>query len=273
MTPSWTAAALALALASGTAAAAQTPVSALAPPLPAPGTQNPHTGNPLSVLSGQGQYRQRCANCHGMDARGHRGPDLTTLWTAGRTDAGIFQTIRMGVPGTEMPAAIRAPDDDVWRVIAYLRTLAAPAPAENARGDATRGERIFRAQCASCHRVNGRGGRIGPDLSRIGLTRARTALTRQLRGANEDISPGYEPVTLQTTGGQTIRGVRKNEDLASIQIMDTRERIQGYLKEDLRDVVNEKRSMMPVYGPEQLSEGELDDLLRYMETLRGPVQK
>ncbi len=268
----WTGSVLAMVVACSTALAAQGQAPAAAPVLPRPGTVNPHTDDPGAILSGQGQFRQRCANCHGMDARGHRGPDLTLLWTAGRTDAGVFQTIRMGVPGTEMPAAIRAPDEDIWRVIAYLRTLAVPAATDSARGDAAKGERIFRAQCASCHRVNGRGGRIGPDLSRVGVSRTRTALTRQLRGANEDIRPGYEPVTLQTSSGQTIRGVRKNEDMASIQIMDTRERIQGYLKEDLRDVVSEKRSMMPVYGPDHLSEIDLDDLLRFMETLRGPIQ-
>ena len=91
--------------------------------------------------------------------------------------------------------------------------------------------------CSSCHRVANRGGRLGPDLSRIGITRTSAALIRQIRGANGgDIRPGYQPVTLQTPDGQTIRGVRKNEDVSSIQIMDSGERIQGYLKDDLRGV-------------------------------------
>jgi putative heme-binding domain-containing protein len=235
---------------------------------------NPHAGNPDAERNGQGIYRQRCANCHGMDARGHRGPDLTVLWAVGRTDAGIFQTVMKGVPGTEMPAAgVRTPEDEIWKVLAYLRTLAVAPTEETPRGDATRGEQIFRAQCSSCHRVNAQGGRLGPDLSRVGVSRTRAALVRQIRGANEDIRPGYEPVTLRTPSGQTIRGVRKNEDLASIQIMDTRDRIQGYLKEDLRDVVSERRSTMPAYGPEQLSESDLDDLVRYLLTLRGPVRQ
>jgi putative heme-binding domain-containing protein len=240
---------------------------------PARPTVNPFNGNADAVRNGQGIYRQRCALCHGMDARGHRGPDLTVLWAAGRTDAGVFQTILKGVAGTEMPpAGIRTPDDELWKVMAYLRTLAVPAPSGTPKGDAANGERLFRVHCSNCHRVSGRGGRLGPDLSRIGTTRTRAALVRQIRGANEDIRPGYEPVTLQTPNGQTIRGVRKNEDVSSIQIMDSRERIQGYLKEDLRDVTNEKRSLMPAYSTDQLSESDLDDLVRYLESLRGAVK-
>ena len=51
-----------------------------------------------------GLFRARCADCHGMDARGVRGPDITQVWASGRTDEGLFKTIKGGVPGTEMPA-------------------------------------------------------------------------------------------------------------------------------------------------------------------------
>ena len=140
--------------------------------------RNPFEGNAAAVLAGMGQFRQRCADCHGTDARGVRGPDITQIWSSGRTDAGLFKTIRNGVPGTEMPSfpAPRTSDRDVWQILAYLRTLATPAPAEPPRGNAENGARVFKAHCASCHRVNADGGRIGPDLSRIGSSRPRDAL-------------------------------------------------------------------------------------------------
>lgn len=232
-------------------------------------TGNPFTGNADAVHNGQALYRARCANCHGVDATGVRGPDLTALWASGRSDEGLFHTLRAGIPGTEMPAvSARTQDDDVWRILAYVRTLNV-TPAAAPVGDTANGERIFRAQCASCHRVNGRGGRLGPDLSRIGAARARAALVRQIRGANEDFRTGYEPVTLTLPDGRNVRGVKKNEDLFSVQIMDTTERIQGYLKENLRNVRDETRSAMPVYGPERLSESDLNDLVQYLGTLRG----
>ena len=233
-------------------------------------TKNPVEGQPEAVKAGMGMYRVRCADCHGMDAKGVRGPDLSLVWASGRTDDGLFRTLRTGVPGTEMPPVNnRTTDDEVWKILAYLRTLAAPAPNDAARGNAQNGERLFRINCASCHRIGSRGGRLGPDLSRIGLSRTRAAMTRRIRGAVEDSAAGYEPVTVTTPSGTEIRGVKKNEDLFSVQIMDTRERIQGYLKEDVRQVTNETKSAMPPFDVQRLSEPDLDDVLAYLATLRG----
>jgi putative heme-binding domain-containing protein len=117
--------------------------------------------------------------------------------------------------------------------------------------------------------VNGRGGQLGPDLSRIGSARPRAGLLSKLRGTSDVIKSGYEPVTLVTREGERIRGVRKNEDEFSIQIMDTRERLQGYLKASLTELTMDTQSLMPVYGPERLNDRDLDDLLRFLTTLRG----
>jgi len=232
--------------------------------------KNPLEGNADAIVAGQGLFRSRCADCHGMDARGVRSPDLTQVWAAGRTDAGLFQTLRTGVPGTEMPSVgARTTDSEVWKILAYLRTLASPAPTDPPRGDAEHGQRLFRANCASCHRVNGTGGRFGPDLSRVGLARTREVMVRQIRGAMEDSRQGYEPVTLTPADGPAIHGVKKNEDLFSVQIMDTGERLQGYKKDQMRAVTNDTKSAMPVYGSDRLSETDLDDLIRYLLTLRG----
>jgi len=231
---------------------------------------NPLDGNAEAIQAGMGLFRSRCADCHGMDARGVRGPDLTQVWASGRTDGGLFRTVRRGVSGTEMPAiGPRSPDDEVWKILAYLRTIASPTATEVPAGDAEKGQRVFRAQCAGCHRVNGIGGRLGPDLSRIGVARARGVLVRRIRGASEDFLSGYEPVTVTTKDGQTVRGVTKNEDLFSVQVMDSRERIQGYLRSDVREVVDGKQSAMPVFGPDRLNENDLTDLPGYLATLKG----
>ena len=88
-------------------------------------------------------------------------------------------------------------------------------------------------QCLTCHRVAGKGGRIGPDLSRIGSARTQEAMIREIRTPHEWIPPAYETVTVTTKDGQKVRGVKKNEDAFSIQVMDMRERIQGYLKSNV----------------------------------------
>ncbi len=232
---------------------------------------NPLAGNPDAIKYGTGLYRARCADCHGMDARGVRAPDLTQVWASGRTDEGLFKTLRNGVPGTEMPAFIppRATDQEAWQILAYLKTISATAPSDPPKGNAENGQRIFRANCASCHRIGTTGGRLGPDLSRIGLSRTRELMVKQIRGATEDFRPGYEPVTITPASGQPIHGVKKNEDLFTVQIMDSRERIQGYSKEQARAVTTDPKSAMPVYGPDRLSESDLDDVVRYLLTLRG----
>jgi putative heme-binding domain-containing protein len=231
-----------------------------------PPGKNPHLGNKASIRSGLALYRVRCGDCHGLDATGYRGPDLTSV-LGGMADERLFQTIRKGVPGTEMQPST-APDDDVLMIIAYLRNVSTAAPVEKVIGNAENGERLFAAQCVSCHRVGDRGGRLGPDLSRVGAARSRAALVREIRTPSEWIPPAYETVTVVTKDGQKIRAIKKNEDVFSIQVMDTRERIQGFLKSALQEVIYEKTSLMPVYGPDRLNENDLTDLLGYLSTLR-----
>jgi putative heme-binding domain-containing protein len=235
----------------------------------APAETNPLAGNPEAIRAGMGLFRGRCAECHGIDARGVRAPDITQVWASGRTDAGLVKTIKEGVPGTEMPANPRVADQEAWQILAYLKTLASPGPSEPPRGNADNGAKIFQAQCSGCHRVNGAGGRLGPDLSRVGIARTRQMLTLRIRGGVEGFGAGYEPVTLTPAAGGPIVGVKKNEDLFSIQIMDTRERIQGYEKDKLKAVANNARSAMPPFASDRIPDRDLDDLLRYLQTLRG----
>jgi len=233
-------------------------------------TKNPLQGNPDAIRDGSTKFRSRCAGCHGPDARGYIGPDITGLWASGDTDERIFGIVRRGVPGTEMTPAdpLRVPDREIWQILAYLGTLRA-APSTPISGDAQNGEQIFRANCSSCHMVNGRGGHLGPDLSRVGSGRPRAVLLNKIRGKSDNIRPGYEAVTLVTRDGQRIRGVKKNEDEFSIQIVDMRERLQGYLKANLTEVVNEPRSVMPAYSAEQLDDRALSDLVQYLSSLRA----
>jgi putative heme-binding domain-containing protein len=209
----------------------------------APPVKNPKEGDSDAIRAGTTAYRARCASCHGADAKGSTGGcDLTSLWTAGGTDQQIFQSIRRGFPNT-MKAHSFGPDDDIWSIMAYLRTLDTRNSSAGRAGNADNGERIFNADCVQCHQAKGQGGLLGPDLSRVGSSRSRAALAHKIRNASSYIMSvytlnyiveGYQPVTLVTRSGQRIRGVKKNEDAFSIQIMDTRERLQGYSKADRR---------------------------------------
>ncbi len=228
---------------------------------------NPQSGGPAAVRAGTALFRERCTECHGADAKGVPGHDLTRLWTSGATDERVFQTIREGVPNTIMPSS-SAPDDEVWALVSYLRSVNGAGTTDAASGNTENGERIFWSACGSCHTVNGRGGPLGPDLSRIAQSQSRESLTRAIRDPNASIPAGYQPVTIITRDGQRIRGARKSEDAFSIQIMDTGGRLRGYLKAGLREVVRDISSLMPAFGPERLNDGDLADVLAFLNTLR-----
>ena len=237
-----------------------------------PAANNPHLKNPASIRAGMTAYRVSCADCHGLDAGGYRGPDLVAFIGGGATDERLFDTIRKGIPGTDMPKRDDdMSDNDILQIVAYLRNLSTVAAPETPVGNVDNGRQIFSRQCSSCHRVSGVGGRIGPELSRIGMSRSRSALTREIRTPSEWIAPNFETVTLVTKDGRRIRGVKKAEDVFSIQIMDTRERLQGYLKSTLQEVIHEKDSLMPAFGAAQLADSDLSDVLGYLATLRGPT--
>lgn len=235
---------------------------------------NPVAGDAVAVRQGQNIYRGRCAVCHGIDAKGYRGSDLTTGdWVHGGSDRQLFATITRGVAGTEMPGNTSLSEDEVWMLIAYLRTLSAPGGPAAERGDATRGEQLFwnagGANCGRCHMVAGRGGRLGPNLSRIGASRSVAALEREVRRPGEVIPIGFETVTVTTREGRKVRGVRKNEDTFSVQVMTPSEDILSFTKPEATVDPEPLRSLMPAYGPERLNDADLADIVRYMRSLRG----
>jgi putative heme-binding domain-containing protein len=229
---------------------------------------NPHLNNKESIRGGLSLYRRLCGECHALDATGYRGPSLIAYMANGASDEAFFQVIRRGVQGTEMPQSTR-PDHEILQIIAYLRNMGAVAPSETApTGNVANGQQLFAKQCQNCHRVAGKGGRIGPDLTRIGAARTYSALVREIRTPHEWIPPAYETVTVVTKDGQKIRGIKKNEDAFSVQVMDMRERIQGYLKSNA-EVTLEKNSLMPVFDAKRLPDSDLTDLVGYLSTLRG----
>jgi cytochrome c oxidase cbb3-type subunit 3 len=242
-------------------------------------SRNPLGGDPKAITQGAVLFRQECVFCHGVAARGGmRGPDLTTgSWSHGGSDADLARTISAGVPGTAMPAN-QLTSDEVWQIVAYLRTLEQPVPATN--GDQRRGEALFfgTARCSSCHIVNGRGGRLGPELSTVGSARSRAYIVESIREPSrqltqnrvfgDSVSLKYDTVTAVTADGGTIVGVPMNEDTFTVQVMDMSERIHSLEKRSLKSLRHEDRSLMPSYDTGRLSNADLDDLVVYLQSLR-----
>jgi cytochrome c oxidase cbb3-type subunit 3 len=244
---------------------------------------NPVAGNPHAIEEGASLFRANCSPCHGLNAHGGgRGPDLTAgRWVHGSTDADLFRTVTHGVAGTEMPANA-FDDSETWAILAYVRSLA-PAKTRAVSGDPAKGKTIFweRAGCSTCHMVQGRGGVLGPDLSRVGEARAADYLVDSIRQPSKERSTGmldpnnhyglplvYDTVTVVTTDGHKIAGVAKNEDTFSLQLIDTNQHLEFFLKKNLREVIHERKSLMPAYTEGMLKPADLQDLVAYLEGLR-----
>lgn len=248
-------------------------------------TKNPTTNlKAATVKEGSSLFRANCSPCHGLNARGGgRGPDLTSgRWTHGSSDGDIFRTISQGVPGTEMPANAFE-DSEIRAIVAYLRSQAPPKNIKLA-GNPANGKKIFfgDAGCSNCHMVRGAGGVLGPDLSRVGAARSVAYLTDSIRDPDQELSLGmtdpnnhyvvplvYDTVTVITADGEKITGVARNEDTYSVQMITTAQELKSFLKKDLKEVTHERRSLMPSYSVDALNASQLQDLIAYLETLRG----
>ena len=244
--------------------------------------RNPLAENPQAVQEGRSQFRFNCSMCHGVDAQGtQKAPSLTTgQWAHGGSDGELFHTIQHGVPGTLMPAQESIlSETETWQVISYLRSLQKPA---SLAGDAARGKEIFIGDgtCLSCHMVNGHGGRLGPDLSRVGAERSAAYLAESIRQPsahlaegitepNKDLAQKYQTVEVITAQGKRIVGVALNEDSFSLQMMGMDQQLHLFVKSEVQEVVHKPKSLMPRYPVEMLSDKDLQDLVAYLSGLRG----
>jgi cytochrome c oxidase cbb3-type subunit 3 len=257
--------------------------------------KNPLAGDAKAAKSGEFQFRSNCAFCHGLGARGGgRGPDLTRAQKKhGNSDADLFRTISEGVPGTAMPPngatqqGVGMTDEEIWQVISYIRSVQAKAAAPPP-GNAARGREIFYGSgaCATCHMVEGKGGRLGPDLTTTGMGRSvdyiiesvRKPSRRLAQGISEamkEFSTEYETVTVVDGNGQKFQGVVLNEDSFTLQMMDTREQVHLFEKDKLRSMEKSRESLMPAYDEKTLPEKDLNDVVAFLLSvgqLRGGVR-
>lgn len=251
--------------------------------------KNPYAGDAKIAKLGEYQFRLNCAFCHGLGARGGgRGPDLTRAQKRhGNSDAEMFHNIHDGIPGTAMPAAtnggigVGMSDEEIWQVVTYLRSAQVKAPAQPA-GNPERGKELFNGAlgCSGCHMIEGKGGRLGPDLSSVSASRSAEYLVESVRKPSRRLAQGifeamkefpqeYESVLVVTADGTKLSGVVLNQDQFTLQILDTREQLHLFEKDKLRSFETRRESAMPVYDQKALSDKDLQDLLAYLFEVSG----
>lgn len=250
------------------AQAPQNPALAGGPaPAPAIPETNPFTSD-ADIQQGAALFQTHCTYCHGANGEGGRGADLTAgIYAHGGRDPELYSSIRNGIPGTEM-APVRITDDEVWKVVGYVKRLGSQGNLEKAPGDASTGRAVYQKMgCATCHRIGGDGGNLGPELTDVGRRRGLSFLHESLVKPDAEIPINYRGVQVVLKSGQTVTGIRLNRDDLSIQLRDTRDNLRSFLMENVQEVRYDKPSLMPSYG--SMNQKDLGDVIAYLNSLKG----
>jgi putative heme-binding domain-containing protein len=238
----------------------------------AQGSTQDHPGqySAQDIETGSRLYAGQCALCHGPTGDGVSGVDLRRgQFRRAASDEDLARVIGTGISSAGMPGFKLQPSE-IDGLVAFIRAGFDVSGTAVKVGDAPRGQTIFdgKGQCGTCHRVNGKGPRLAPDLSDIGAIRTPAALQRSIVDPTAAMLPINRPVRIVTHDGRTIRGRRLNEDTFTVQLMDDRGELVSLSKADLREYELGKASPMPSMAG-KLTDEELADLVAYLLSLKG----
>jgi len=138
-------------------------------------------------------------------------------------------------------------------------------------GDIELGRNVYygpKALCATCHSVLGRGGNIGPELSKIGAIRAGRDLLESVVFPNSSFARGFEPWTVETKAGTTATGLLARETADAVVLVTTERQEIRIGREDIERMEPARVSIMPQGLEAVLSREEMRNLLAFMQSLR-----
>jgi putative heme-binding domain-containing protein len=173
------------------------------------------------------------------------------------------------------PATVQTEADKLYaeldaehaQALARLESTLAALPA----GDIRRGQAIFnssKTSCLACHTIGYVGGKIGPDLTRIGQIRQPRDLLESILFPSASFVRSYESVLVRTLDGQTHSGVIKSESPTEIVLTLAADKEVRLSREEIEALLPGKVSIMPAGLDKQLSLQELADLVEFLKNCR-----
>jgi putative heme-binding domain-containing protein len=142
-------------------------------------------------------------------------------------------------------------------------------------GDPARGGLLFAengvARCLQCHRVRGRGGVVGPDLSDVGAKLRRPDLVEAILDPSRQIVEGYRPTVLALADGRILTGLVRAESAESLTLVDAEGKSHEVRKPEIEARQAAELSIMPDGLAARLSPRDFADLIAYLESLRPPA--
>jgi cytochrome c oxidase cbb3-type subunit III len=228
-------------------------------------SRHPFIGDQKAIDAGQKIFANGCGACHGAEGQGGRGPNLRSrvMWHP-LDDETLYNAIQKGIGGAMPPANL--PEDQAWQVVAFVRSLTSPAIENKVSGDAKAGEQLFwgTAGCSGCHRIGGRGGAMGPDLSNIGGMQSATMIRESIVDPDADGAPGHRAVTAVMKDGRTLKGVARNRTNYSMQVLDAQGNLHLVQMADVTALTIGRGSPMPKDYAKRLSRQDLQNIVAYL---------
>jgi putative membrane-bound dehydrogenase-like protein len=138
-------------------------------------------------------------------------------------------------------------------------------------GDIRRGQAVFngaKAACASCHAIGYLGGKVGPDLTRIGQIRTERDLLESIVFPSASFVQGFEPVVVTTKEGKSYNGLlRKDTPDEVLLVMGANQEVR-IPRADIDEMLPSKVSVMPAGLDQQLTPQELADLVAFLRACK-----
>ncbi|HVO57008.1 MAG TPA: c-type cytochrome [Dongiaceae bacterium] len=222
-----------------------------------------------TLAAGQQVFGTICASCHGLDGKGgERGPDIASRADVARLgDEELLKILRNGIADKGMPAFAGLGTAKLNGVLAYLRSLQGKGSVTTVSGDAAKGKELFfgKAECASCHMVNGRGGFLGPELSHYGQSHKAADIRAAIVNPKASVEGRYRGAEVSTKDGKTLAGALRNEDNFSLQLQTADGDFHFFSKTELSAIRYREESLMPGDYGKKLDGAEIDALVAYLQ--------
>ncbi|MFL2435070.1 MAG: c-type cytochrome, partial [Verrucomicrobiales bacterium] len=138
-------------------------------------------------------------------------------------------------------------------------------------GNVSRGRAVFfsnKSTCALCHSINGNGGNLGPDLSKLGAIRNKKDFLEAILFPNSTIVNGSENYIITTLSGQTYTGIIQRENSEFIYLANLNNTRQAIHRDKIKEMKRSPISLMPTGLNKTLNNQELSDLIAFLQSCK-----
>ncbi|MBV8879589.1 MAG: HEAT repeat domain-containing protein, partial [Planctomycetaceae bacterium] len=214
-------------------------------------------GTAVAIANGLAQTNEGADKLLGAVGEGKASPRLLV-------DKSVAGRLRAGKPKElvdrldKLVKDVPPEDDRINQLIAARRKGYAAA-----RPSAAHGAELFAKTCAGCHRLDGKGQKVGPELDGV-WGRGVERLMEDVLDPNRNVDQAFRATLIKTTSGQVVSGLVLREEGAVLVVQEAADKETRVALKDIEQRVLSQLSPMPANVTEPLSEPDFYDLLAYL---------